>query len=94
MQLAGRFLLFLKKKMSSKRLSLGTHFLSSKKKEDLTELFQSFDKDNDGKISYQEFNELLHSTGIDNTTAVTIMVIKTMTHHYIFIYSILGQRSQ
>ncbi|CEI96024.1 hypothetical protein RMCBS344292_10194 [Rhizopus microsporus] len=69
--------------MSSKRLSLGTHFLSSKKKEDLTELFQSFDKDNDGKISCQEFNELLHSTGIDNTTAVTIMVKEVSNDNYL-----------
>ncbi|CAO3698303.1 unnamed protein product [Rhizopus microsporus] len=69
--------------MSSKRLSLGTHFLSSKKKEDLTELFQSFDKDNDGKISCQEFNELLNSTGIDNTTAATIMVKEVSNDNYL-----------
>ncbi len=60
--------------MSSKRLSLGSHFLSSKKKGDLIELFNSFDKDNDGKISCAEFNELLHSMNIDNTAAVTSMV--------------------
>lgn len=52
--------------MASKRLSLGSHFLSSKKKGDLSELFTSFDKDNDGKISRSELSDMLHSAGVDS----------------------------
>lgn len=59
--------------MNSKRLSLGTHFLSTKKKTDLSELFASFDKDNDGIISYSELQEMLHSAGIDSA-AIPSMV--------------------
>ncbi|KAI8997753.1 hypothetical protein BDB01DRAFT_713704 [Pilobolus umbonatus] len=50
--------------MASNRFSLGSHFLSSKKKEDLNELFNSFDKDHDGKISASELDDMLHSAGL------------------------------
>jgi Ca2+-binding EF-hand superfamily protein len=63
--------------MSSKRLSLGTAFLSSKKKEDLSELFTSFDKDNDGKISRSELSDMLHSAGVDSK-AIPSMVNKNL----------------
>ncbi|KAI9487785.1 MAG: hypothetical protein EXX96DRAFT_535916 [Benjaminiella poitrasii] len=53
--------------MTSKRLSLGSRFLSSKKKGDLAELFTSFDKDNDGKISHSELEEMLQSAGVDSS---------------------------
>lgn len=59
--------------MASKRLSLGSHFLSSKKKEDLSDLFASFDKDHDGKISHSELEDMLHSAGI-NSSAIPSMV--------------------
>lgn len=59
--------------MASKRLSLGSHFLSSKKKGDLSELFTSFDKDNDGKISRSELSDMLHSAGVDSV-AIPSMV--------------------
>jgi Ca2+-binding EF-hand superfamily protein len=54
--------------MATKRLSLGSHFLSSKKKDDLKELFASFDKDCDGKISRPELEAMLHSAGIQITS--------------------------
>lgn len=54
--------------MSSKRLSFGSHFLSSKKKGDLSELFTSFDKDHDGKISQSELQDMLHSAGVDSAS--------------------------
>ncbi|KAI8047347.1 uncharacterized protein B0P05DRAFT_582358 [Gilbertella persicaria] len=54
--------------MNSKRLSLGSHFLSSKKKGDLSDLFISFDKDHDGKISYSELHDMLHSAGVDSSS--------------------------
>ncbi|KAF1802309.1 hypothetical protein FB192DRAFT_1458247 [Mucor lusitanicus] len=53
--------------MTSKRLSLGSHFLSSKKKTDLSDLFTSFDKDNDGKISHSELEDMLQSAGIKSS---------------------------
>lgn len=59
--------------MSSKRLSLGSHFLSSKKKGDLSDLFSSFDKDNNGKISHSELQDMLQSAGI-NSLAIPSMV--------------------
>ncbi|KAI7900463.1 uncharacterized protein BX663DRAFT_517715 [Cokeromyces recurvatus] len=53
--------------MTSKRISLGSHFLSSRKKGDLEDLFTSFDKDKDGKISHTELEEVLHSAGVDSS---------------------------
>ncbi|KAI8375049.1 hypothetical protein EDC96DRAFT_437384 [Choanephora cucurbitarum] len=52
--------------MSSKRISLGSHFLSRKKKQDLSELFTSFDRDKDGKISTSELKEMLNSACVDD----------------------------
>lgn len=60
-------LLYTCQKMTSKRLSLGSHFLSSKKKTDLSDLFTSFDKDNDGKISHSELEDMLQSAGIKSS---------------------------
>ncbi|KAI8885679.1 EF-hand [Backusella circina FSU 941] len=54
--------------MASKRISLGSHFLSTKKKDDLKDLFASFDKDCDGKISRPELEDMLHSAGIQITS--------------------------
>ncbi|KAG2236284.1 hypothetical protein BDF21DRAFT_425035 [Thamnidium elegans] len=59
--------------MSSKRLSFGSHFLSSKKKGDLSDLFASFDKDKDGKISHLELEDMLLSTGV-NSSAIPSML--------------------
>ncbi|KAI8637291.1 hypothetical protein BD408DRAFT_437145 [Parasitella parasitica] len=53
--------------MSSNKFSLGSHFLSKKKTEDLTSLFTSFDKDKNGKISRSELQDMLHSAGIEST---------------------------
>lgn len=64
--------------MSSKRLSFGSHFLSSKKKGDLSDLFASFDKDNDGKISHLELEDMLLSTGV-NSAAIPSMVKRYST---------------
>ncbi|KAG0191555.1 hypothetical protein DFQ28_011597 [Apophysomyces sp. BC1034] len=62
--------------MTSKRASLGLHFLSSKKKLELQDMFNSFDKNHDGKISHTELEEMLQSTGM-NASAVPAM---TDTH--------------
>jgi Ca2+-binding EF-hand superfamily protein len=61
--------------MSSKRLSLGTHFLSTKKKTDLSELFASFDKDNDDKLSHSELQAMLQSAGIDSAAIPSMVMI-------------------
>ncbi|KAI8981987.1 hypothetical protein BDF20DRAFT_905689 [Mycotypha africana] len=58
----------------SKRLSLGSHFLSHKKREDLSELFTSFDKDQDGRLSHKELEAMLLSAGVDN------LVVTDMIH--------------
>lgn len=74
--------------MASKRLSLGSHFLSSKKKEDLSDLFTSFDKDNDGKISHSELQDMLHSAGVDSS-AIPSMVINLKVKAYFSFFLIL-----
>ncbi|KAF7726713.1 hypothetical protein EC973_008487 [Apophysomyces ossiformis] len=64
--------------MSSKRASLGLHFLSSKKKLELQDMFNSFDKNHDGKISNKELQEMLQSSGM-NASAVPAMLSSVQT---------------
>lgn len=66
--------------MASKRVSLGSHFLSSRKKEDLRELFASFDKDRDGKISRAELEEMLRSGGIESSSLPSMVCKKKKIH--------------
>lgn len=57
----------------NKRASFGMHFMSNNKKQQLYDLFNTFDKDKDGKVSVAEMKELLDQTGV-NTDAVAHMV--------------------
>ncbi|KAI8359978.1 hypothetical protein BD560DRAFT_405087 [Blakeslea trispora] len=59
--------------MNSKRISLGSHFLSRKKKQDLSELFASFDRDQDGKISKSELEEMLSSAGVNDPSVQSVV---------------------
>lgn len=56
--------------MNPNRYSLGSHFLTSKKKNDLSELFTSFDKDKDGRISNAELKDMLNSAGMNSESFV------------------------
>ncbi|KAI9254055.1 hypothetical protein BY458DRAFT_521317 [Sporodiniella umbellata] len=57
--------------MDFKRLSLGSHFLGSKKKDELRALFDSFDKDHDGFITNKELEALLNSCHVQCSNRVT-----------------------
>ncbi|KAI7884540.1 EF-hand [Lichtheimia hyalospora FSU 10163] len=59
----------------NKRASFGMHFMSNNKKQQLYDLFNTFDKDKDGKVSVSEMKELLDQTGV-NTDAVAHMLNK------------------
>lgn len=60
--------------MNPNRLSLGSHFLTTKKKNDLSELFTSFDKDKDGRISNDELKDMLNSAGLNSTSLVNLII--------------------
>lgn len=63
----------------NKRASFGMHFMSNNKKQQLHDLFNTFDKDKDGKVSVAEMKELLDQTGV-NTDAVAHMVSWLVVH--------------
>ncbi|KAI8393446.1 uncharacterized protein BYT42DRAFT_6636 [Radiomyces spectabilis] len=59
--------------MASKRSSLGLHLLSSQKRQELKEMFTSFDKNGDGKLSPSELEKMLQFTGIQTNDVPSML---------------------
>ena len=57
--------------MSSKRHSLGLHFLSKKKKQEISELFDGF-KNQDGKVPRTKIEEIMQHVGLDPQQTVPV----------------------
>ncbi|KAI9322862.1 hypothetical protein BX666DRAFT_2023292 [Dichotomocladium elegans] len=60
---------------SAKRTSLGVHLMSTRNRLELQEMFDAIDKDQDGKVSLPELEEMLHTAGLAaNQSTVTSML--------------------
>ena len=50
-------------------------FMGDQKRRELRELFDTFDKDKDGKISHAEFQQVLAYAGVDAQSVMTIVCL-------------------
>ncbi|ORZ01276.1 hypothetical protein BCR43DRAFT_486670 [Syncephalastrum racemosum] len=63
--------------MASKRSSLGLQLMSTRKRLELEELFEAFDRDKDGKVSPQELQDMLQSANMATDISAMLKQIHT-----------------